>query len=309
MRVTTIYVLLLTACALSAHASEQSRPNVRARPSQAVVLQVLPPPVDPEKAAQEQRESVERAQIDRQLVAYTGDLVRWTKCLAFFTLALAGAAVIQIGMFLRQLGIMRQDLADAKTTAEAARDSANAARDSVEVEKLSMTASDRAYVQHPGIQWRSHPTDDRGLIWRLHPRWLNAGNTPARNLRIAIAFEIRDEPYGEDFAFPLDLGSAPPETLAPKSELFTGPFDISAADLLLVKGGQRNVYVWGLAEYRDVYPGTPLRITKMCVKAVLITGDPMQAWNDQSNPLDIRWAHVARQNYMDDDRELFAGSA
>jgi hypothetical protein len=113
---------------------------------------------------------------------------------------------------------------------------------------------------------------------------------------------LRDEEYPNAFAFPVDYPSAQtPLTLAPKAEIEAPFYDLQASDLALVRDGKKHFYMWGAAEYHDVFPETPQRLTKFCVKAGAVTADPEQEWNAETNPVDIRWGHINGHNFMDDD--------
>lgn len=288
--------------------THQASGDQRGTVDQPVVVRVIPQTEDSEKTAQEQRDRAKKAESDALLASFTGELARWTRWLALLTMGLVVAAAVQVVMFFRQLKVMKQDLQDAQVVARAARDSADAARESLAVERQTMIDGGRAYVQHYGIRWVSHRLEaTENLIWRLHPGWYNVGNTPTRKLRVRVHYTLTDTPLAADFAFAVDyLPALGRSTLSPKESMESPVFDVTAADLVLVKNETKHLYVWGGAEYDDVFAGTPQRTTKFCVKAGLVTGDPSQHWHSETNPVHIRWNHVAGHNFMDDDREVLA---
>ncbi len=223
----------------------------------------------------------------------------FTFWLVVATGALAIVAAGQAALFLWQLGLMREGLEDAKTAASAARDGAFAARDNVEIAKLTMVARDRAYVHHGGFRWISHPSGG-DFFWRIRPQWINSGNTPTRNMGSHVDYSLRDHPLPEDFVFSYVRGDIP-AMIPPHGQIEGGHRDISADDLLLIRDGKKFFYAWGTADYRDVFPDTPDRVTKFCAAATNISGDPHKAWHATENPLEIMFAVYHRHNCTDED--------
>lgn len=68
-----------------------------------------------------------------------------------------------------------------------------------------------------------------------------------------------------------------------------------------VKEGKKHLYIWGIAKYRDVFPATLEHITRFCVFAANIAGDPLKPWEEKTNPVDIVFANYDRHNCADDD--------
>jgi hypothetical protein len=220
----------------------------------------------------------------------------------FFTFGLVVIGVGQALLFFVQLRYMRQGMEDATTSARAARDGAHAARDSADVSKLAMTAGQRAYVHYHGCRWISHvSTVDGSIFWRIRPCWTNAGNTPARKTKVYAHYELLDAPLPDDYPFQPDSVTAVEGMIAAKGLIESGPRDIAGTDLLDVAEGRKHLYIWGTITYRDVFPDTPERITKFCVFASNITGDPKLAWDATTNQFDMAFMGYARHNCMDED--------
>jgi hypothetical protein len=200
-----------------------------------------------------------------------------------------------------QLRIMRTSLADTKAAAIAATASAKASRESVDIAKVSMIASDRAYVHHAGIRHISHPLPDGSIFWRLRPLWRNSGNTPTRGLRVLIHYELRDDPLPDDhiFEFPWSV-PAPPALLYPGGLIGSTTMDILGSDLADVAIGNKHLYVFGKATYRSVFVEPDEHVTRFCVKAENITGDPNKPW-DEKLPFAIDFIMFSRYNCADDD--------
>jgi hypothetical protein len=236
------------------------------------------------------------------------DLWHWMThdAAGFFTLWLVIVGGSQLVLFWVQLSLIRESLTDAKIAADAAKHGAIAARDSADTAKLSMVASDRAYVYHNGIGWISHrDTGQNRTFWRIRPMWINGGNTPTRRLRVFIGYVLRDTPLPDDYPFTPDPGVVfHPAAMAPKGGVIgSGTYDLWGDDLLAASRGTKFFYVWGIARYRDVFPNSVEHITKFCVQATNISGDPLIGFDEKTNPLEIIFAGYHRHNCADEDCE------
>jgi hypothetical protein len=240
-----------------------------------------------------------------------GGLWNWVThdAAGFFTAWLVIVGGIQVALFIWQLWLIRESLNDTKVAADAAKESAEAAkegakvgRESADTAKLAMVASNRAYVHFNGCRWISHRQDeDSAVFWRIRPRWVNSGNTPPRNLHFYVHYELLDAPLAPGYSFTQDDLPKRRALLPPKGEIESESRDFSGTDLAAVKTGTKFLYVWGTAKYRDIFPSTPEHITKFCVFARSITGDPTMPWNATTNIMDIAFATYERHNCADDD--------
>lgn len=229
---------------------------------------------------------------------------RWLRhdAAGFFTLWLVVVGGGQLVLFWVQLVFIRKSLDDAKVAANAARDGARAAQDSADIAKLSMIAGDRAYVHFNGCRWISHRVDENSKVfWRLRPLWINSGNTPTRKLHVYVHYELIDNLLAADYQFAPTTDDRRLATIAPKGLIESAPHDFFGDDLLAVKEGRKHLYVWGIAKYRDVFPNTAEHITKFCVEAPRITGDPLEPWDERANIFDIAFMSIDRHNCADED--------
>jgi hypothetical protein len=177
---------------------------------------------------------------------------------------------------------------------------ARAAKDSAEIARLTMIVRDRAYVYHHDVLWLSHLSERTGhYFWGIRPRWINSGNTPTRNLGVRIFYELRDAPLPENFEFSSERGDIP-IIIAPHAIVASQFYAISPEDLILIQHRKKFFYIYGTAAYRDIFPGTPERVTKFCVRAIDVTGDPHKAWDQETNPLEIIFRFYHRHNCADD---------
>lgn len=216
-----------------------------------------------------------------------------------------------IGVFLTVLGIAliyktmlytRDAATAAKETVIEARSATAAAIDTINVTRDLGIVSARAYVHYDSIRWISHRNIVTGqLVWRLRPAWKNTGATPTRSLRIFAGYPVRSEPLPTNFEFSEPPDSAIPTLIEPGGRIESGFYDLLAEDLLAVQRGEKYLYVWGVAVYRDIFPNTPKRVTRFCLFATNVMGNPMNEWNAETNQVDINFSHYERNNCADED--------
>jgi hypothetical protein len=274
---------------------EYNASNLRNATSVPPMITLRPAPKSDAEVRREQEERSEKAANERGLTVAT-----WI--LAFAKVLLFMAVAVQAALFIWQLLLIDESLRDAKTSAHAAMDSAKATQESVEVSKLSMIAGSRAYVNYYGCRWISHKVDSEGtLFWRIRPRWINKGNTPARAVATYAHYELLDKPLDDSYQFVPASTLTPSAMIAPDGVIESGPRNFLGSELLSVKQRTKYLYIWGVATYRDVFPGTDEYITKFCVFATDIFGNPTLPWDENTNPFDIALANYHRHNCMDED--------
>jgi len=119
-------------------------------------------------------------------------------------------------------------------------------------------------------------------------------------MSVHVDYELRDIELPDDFVFSYERSTVP-ATIAPHGMIDSQFRDISADDLVLIKERRKFLYAWGTATYRDVFPDTPERITKFCVLATSVTGDPNAGWHAETNPLEILFQTYRRHNCADEE--------
>jgi hypothetical protein len=276
--------------------AQQPAADQRGTDQSPLSIKILPGSNSEERAEKEEHERQEKVQIDEKVAFETQRVADYTRWLAAFTLALFCAALGQIVLFWVQLRYMRVGTNDTGVAALAAQSSADIA-------KQSMVSSNRAYVHHNGCRWISHTdTKDGHNFWSIRPRWINSGNTPTRHLSVHIQYLLLDAALDPKYAFDIPLNAVPVfSTIAPKGEIESEYYNISGADLIAVRDEKKFFYIWGVVRYRDVFPKTPERITKFCVQAKSVTGNPNKGWNATNNPVEILLANYHRHNCSDED--------
>jgi hypothetical protein len=109
--------------------------------------------------------------------------------------------------------------------------------------------------------------------WRFFAHWENGGNTPTKNLRNRTSYALSENPIDLAFKFP-DGGDQPDghTMIGPKSFMHSAYFDISVEQLQKVKSGEAHAYIWGWADYDDVFPNTRRHRSEFCFK-IHVQGD------------------------------------
>jgi len=142
----------------------------------------------------------------------------------------------------------------------------------------TLVTTERAFVYLEGFEidigQTTHPRDpnDPLFITRfiVKPKWKNSGTTPARNLTVRVNFTITignppvEYSYGNS-GERLFLG---PQASAMSSfqQLPTG----SAQEIVgLREAGQTNLFIWGRAEYEDMFGDTQPHFTQWCYRVHL----------------------------------------
>jgi hypothetical protein len=96
--------------------------------------------------------------------------------------------------------------------------------------------------------------------------WENSGDTPTKNLRLMINLAVRPDILPDDFDFPdYEIGDIP-TLLGPKASTSSAALELTREQMRAVREGEAHLYIWGWAEYDDVFPGTKRHRTEFCQK-------------------------------------------
>jgi hypothetical protein len=98
----------------------------------------------------------------------------------------------------------------------------------------------------------------------------NGGQTPTRHMVTNVNQRMFPDEMPADFDFP-DSAGRESGICGPGAVYFTGSIDIPAVDLEPMSGTDRHCYVWGWAEYNDVFERTPRHRTEFCFQIVVET--------------------------------------
>jgi len=205
-------------------------------------------------------------------------------------LALFAGLLVLLGWI--QARRMREAVAAANGSAAVAEKSARIAED-------ALVAGQRAFMFIREIKTVLHQDPETGEFrWTIHPIWANSGNTPTRGLSINTTYRLLDEPLPKDYDFPQAQEDLIPTIAGPRSMVEAVPGTLSSEDLAAVQSGRKYFYIWGWAEYHDIFEGTKKRVTRFCNQLIQVDGDPAQPANEH-NPIQMMFGFHTENNYAD----------
>ncbi|WP_136419721.1 hypothetical protein [Herbaspirillum sp. ST 5-3] len=180
-----------------------------------------------------------------------------------------------------------------------ASDSASVAEKSARVAEDALISGQRAFMFIREIKtYLHHDPQTNHYQWTIHPVWANSGNTPTKGLSINTTYRLLDEPLPKDFDFPHAREDLIPTIAGPKSMVEAVPGTLSKEDLEAVQKGTKFFYIWGWAEYHDIFEGTKKHITRFCNQLTQIEGDANSPY-DEHNPVQMLFGFHTENNYAD----------
>lgn len=180
-----------------------------------------------------------------------------------------------------------------------AAESADVAGKSARVAEEALVSGQRAFMFIREIKTFLHQDADTGRFhWTIHPIWANSGNTPTRALSINTSYRLMDAPLSKDFDFPPGGEVVTSAIAGPRSMVEATPGTLSNEDLQAVKDGRKFFYIWGWAEYHDIFEGTRKRVTKFCNQLVEVNGDTAMPASEH-NPIQMMFGFHSENNYAD----------
>ena len=160
-------------------------------------------------------------------------------------------------------------------TARAAAGTAQAAEKTARTAENALVAGQRAFMFLREFKTFLHVDDASGQYrWTLHPVWENSGNTPTKGLEIYTTYRLLDEPLAPGYDFPSTAEDRVTAIAGPRALVEGAPGSIGAEDLAAVQQGKKYFYIWGRAEYHDIFDGTGRHTTRFCNQLVQVIGDP-----------------------------------
>lgn len=245
------------------------------------------------------------AKLGGQQIDYLSALWLWVThdATGFFTVILCiitGALAAFTALLYRSTTTIAVDAKKSIIAAEAA---AEGSQRAAATAKLSMEAGGRAYIHFAGCRWISHTdSGDGSIFWSIRPHWTNSGSTPTRRATVYVHYELLDTELSADYSFTPDpTVISTPALIAPASGITSGLRNIEGEDLIAVREGRKHFYIWGVARYHDVFPDTVAHVTKFCVYAANVSGDPLAVFDAKINPVEIIFANYQRHNCADED--------
>jgi hypothetical protein len=102
------------------------------------------------------------------------------------------------------------------------------------------------------------------------PTWENSGDTPTRNMRNHVNFQYFDNDMPSDFNFPdYDGEEETPVLIGPHASMPASPLAIPPDCYGKLVKGTGHLYIWGWAEYNDVFDDTIRHRTEFCNEVLI----------------------------------------
>ncbi|MHB1955840.1 MAG: hypothetical protein ACYCOU_19080 [Sulfobacillus sp.] len=245
-------------------ARQQAAPEQRGTDQLPLTVKIIPTPQSQTEIEREQQQRDEQTRDERKLTNFTGLLV--------------GVGFLQFTAVAVQAVFLYLAFRESKNASDAANRSAKAAED-------SLTKLQRAFVALNAIKYLSHVGPDSSVWWSFHFSWRNAGNSRARNVRTFIAKYFEKEDMPRDF--PFAITAEPIETHIPPHAEIWAELPVTSEELVAAATGESFLYLWGRAEYRDVFDDTQRYVTRFLVKVSGFRGDVTKPWHDKTNIVEI----------------------
>jgi hypothetical protein len=159
----------------------------------------------------------------------------------------------------------------------------------------ALYGGNRAFVFVRNIEAHKQKSADAITHWRFFARLENGGNTPTKNMRNRMNYALREDVIDLGFTFP-DFGDQPDgrTMIGPKSFMHSAYFDIPIDHLQRVKNGETHAYIWGWADYDDVFPNTPRHRSEFSFK-ILVHGEVL------ADDCQFAYQQEARFNGLDEE--------
>jgi hypothetical protein len=220
-------------------------------------VKIVQPPKSEAEAAQEQRDRDERRANESWFAALTRALA----------VATGGLLIATVGLWYTAA---RQSRA-LKGAVETARRSADSAEFIVKNMEATAERQQRAYVFVKQIDVQSEPQADRHARRAVRIMLENTGATATRHMVTSVSWAQFQPDLPNDFHFP--DGKQEPALLGPRQTMEMRIADIPADVFTNAEQGSHKLYVWGWAEYNDVFANTQRHRTEFCFR-LLVRGDP-----------------------------------
>jgi hypothetical protein len=147
-----------------------------------------------------------------------------------------------------------------------------------EITKEALVNVERAFVFVKIIHATAvkDPHSKKITQWLFSAEWVNSGSTPTKDMRtctnmIKVEGDVRILDQYE-FIDPPGLQQTP-TIVGPQSSILTGGVYITLDDALHMVARNQRQFIYGWADYNDVFSGTPRHRTEFC-NEITFLGDP-----------------------------------
>lgn len=137
----------------------------------------------------------------------------------------------------------------------------------VQESRGSLLSTQRAFVFIKAFE--VHKIDDpKKLV--IIPQWENSGGTPTKNMLNHVNWKLFDKDIPDDFGFPDFSGEeGTPTLIGPHATQYASPLEIDAQHIAAVTENKGRIFIWGWADYDDVFIGTTRHRTEFCNEVII----------------------------------------
>jgi hypothetical protein len=278
--------LLISICAIGqsnqeapqAQSGNQNTASEQRGTEKAPIFVKSPGPTSQKEAAYEHYEKEEKPANERRLTYATIALTGITGFLALFTAGL-WYATYKLSRdakdaAARQAIDMQNSLRIANDSVWAAQASAGAAERTVKIMEDTAMRQLRAYVS---VRMEHDPNKlipgEKGPYSQIIPVWINSGETPTRNMKMYVGYAQMDKDLAASGPILTKVAFDQYGTVFPNASLDGNPILIQEAQLRRHPSRFDPFFIWGVAEYRDVFDGGPWR-TEFCFEVAVTLDAP-----------------------------------
>jgi hypothetical protein len=119
----------------------------------------------------------------------------------------------------------------------------------------------------------THGTWERAVAWTVSIMWENSGGTPTKNMFSHVSTDFFDGEMPGNFTFP-DLGDQTRirTMIGPGAVIYSGAFEYRVEDPRVGEVFKRtkHLYIWGWAEYDDIFENTKRHRTEFCYEVFFV---------------------------------------
>jgi hypothetical protein len=156
-------------------------------------------------------------------------------------------------------------------------------RRSVRIAEAALTSAEQAFLfQHSVVIIPIKDPDGFMRGWQFIFGWKNSGSTPARRVFLHTSFHmvLKPDPVADsgdlppNFDFPDTYGFREPTeqvqlSIGPQGEMASNPKTIDVLDLDEAYSRRMRIFMYGWADYTDIFPKTPRHRTEFCFEIVV----------------------------------------
>jgi len=146
-----------------------------------------------------------------------------------------------------------------------------AARDAEINTQTALIITNRPYVFVRDFVPIAVGDPNQPFAWHCVVIWENSGATPTQDLKMWVSWARFTAPVADNYTFN-DRGEKTGDSatiIPPRGRVSTTVFTLDFEHAVSIMQRSAFTYIWGWAEYSDIFPGTARRRTEFCVQVLV----------------------------------------